>query len=473
MSNESLSKPAVSLRRTLSMLTLAVTAIAVLVASALIGVTTALHTTFTGSSASVESIRLAMGAQIDLLMVERESDPLVQQNREGALERKLIRAREFVVSEDEATVLAQAEARVAAYVEAAHDPTRTAAERALQQDAAYGALEDLVTVNLEHSKDAEREADLWDESANVIGVGTSALVVALAIVLLSWLRGRAFEPVLELADTMDRFGRGDREARAAERGPRELREMCIRFNEMAIALAAQRQAQLTFLGGVAHDLRNPLSALEMSVAFLLVDGPTRSPERVQQTVERIGRQITRMKRMLEDFLDFAKIEAGLLDLRFEACDARRIVEEVVELFEGMSQDHALEVRLPAEPALVHWDHVRIEQVLTNLVSNAIKYSPSGTRVEVSLEPQADQIELRVVDHGMGMAPKDLARIFEPFRRVGLSNGNVPGVGLGLFVVRKIVEAHGGRIDVESTVGRGSTFRVVLPTGLDDRAHRVA
>ena len=110
------------------------------------------------------------------------------------------------------------------------------------------------------------------------------------------------------------------------------------------------------------------------------------------------------------------------------------------------------------------DHVRIEQVLTNLVSNAIKYSLAGSVVEVSLQRQAGQIELCVVDHGMGIAPKDLARIFEPFRRVGLSNGNVPGVGLGLFVVRKIVEAHGGRIDVESTLGRGSTFRVVLPTG---------
>jgi two-component system, OmpR family, sensor histidine kinase MtrB len=465
-------KKTTSLRRALSMLTLLITAFTVLVAGALVILTTVLHHTTIGTGSSVEGVRFAMGAQIDLLMHERAVDPIVQQNSEGGLQRRLIRARDFVGSDEEASVLAEAETSVEAFFEAAHDPSKTAAERAALRDAAYGALEELVTINLYQSKDAAQEAERWDDLANALGVGMGVLVVAVAGGLLSWLRGRAFEPVLELAATMERFGRGDREARAAELGPRELREMCTRFNEMASAIAAQRQAQLTFLGGVAHDLRNPLSALKMSVAILLLDEPLKSPERTRQMVERIGRQITRMERMLEDFLDFAKIEAGLLELRIDSHDACELVEEVVELFEGMSHEHPLEVRLPDGPVPIRCDQLRIEQVITNLVSNAIKYSPPGSSVEVSLRAEADEVEVRVVDHGMGIAPQDLARIFEPFRRVGLSTGTVPGVGLGLFVVRKIIDAHAGRIEVQSTPGRGSTFRILLPAGGAERGYRL-
>ena len=458
-------KPA-SLRWLLSTLMLVVTLLAVLIAGALVVLTSALHTTTTGTSAAVESVRLALGTQIDLLMHEREDDPLVRENREGNLRRKLIRASEFVTSDEEAEALDEATAHIDAYVETSLEPASTAAQRAVRQQAAYGALERLVTINLAQTKRAEQEAERWDQLANVIGVGMSMLVVLVVAALLSWLKGRAFEPILELAATMERFGRGDRDTRAAERGARELRDMCACFNEMASALAAQRQAQVTFLGGVAHDLRNPLAALKMSVALLMMDEATTPPERVRQTIERIGRQITRMDRMLEDFLDLAKIEAGLLELRIDRHDARRLVEEVVELFEGMSERHPLEVRLPDAPVPIRCDHLRIEQVLTNLVSNAIKYSAPGCGIEVTLEAVAGEIELRVADRGMGISSDDLARIFEPFRRVGLSNGNVPGVGLGLFVVRKIVEAHGGRIEVESAVGRGSTFRIFLPAEND-------
>jgi signal transduction histidine kinase len=112
--------------------------------------------------------------------------------------------------------------------------------------------------------------------------------------------------------------------------------------------------------------------------------------------------------------------------------------------------------------LVSCDALRIEQVLTNLVSNAIKYSPRGGRVEVTLEQPGTEAILNVVDQGVGIPSDDQAHIFEPFRRSGASRELVPGAGLGLFVARRIVEAHGGRIEVESRPGAGSTFRVHLP-----------
>lgn len=181
--------------------------------------------------------------------------------------------------------------------------------------------------------------------------------------------------------------------------------------------------------------------------------------------EKIDRQITRMERMLGDFLEVARIEAGQLEIRSEVHDARTLVEEVVSLFEGASQEHQLTVRLPDVPLYLDCDPLRIEQVLINLVSNAIKYSPAGSPVEVALEANEAELELRVTDRGVGIAEHDRERIFEPFRRVGLSQQTIPGVGLGLFVVRKIVEAHHGRIELESARGRGSTFRVFLPRRL--------
>jgi signal transduction histidine kinase len=111
---------------------------------------------------------------------------------------------------------------------------------------------------------------------------------------------------------------------------------------------------------------------------------------------------------------------------------------------------------------VHCDPFRIEQVLNNLISNAIKYSPAGGNIELNVEQSHDDVLFQVSDHGMGIPEEELPYIFEPFRRVKIVKGDIPGVGLGLSVVRRIVQAHSGRIEVESRLGKGTTFRVRLP-----------
>jgi signal transduction histidine kinase len=261
---------------------------------------------------------------------------------------------------------------------------------------------------------------------------------------------------------MRRFGGGDLDARAEVRGPRELREMSARFNEMAQALADQRKSQLAFLGGVAHDMRNPLHVLKLALATVPPGRPLPSEPRLRTLFERLSRHIGRLERMSNDFVDMAKIESGKLELRLEDQDARALVQEVVELFEGTAPEHELRVILPGEAVPVRCDPLRLEQVLTNLVSNAIKYSPGGGRIELGVERVDGEAVIRVTDHGVGIAASDQSRLFEPFRRAGLSQGTVPGAGLGLAVVRRIVDAHGGHIDVDSQPGRGSTFSVHLP-----------
>ncbi len=166
--------------------------------------------------------------------------------------------------------------------------------------------------------------------------------------------------------------------------------------------------------------------------------------------------------MVEDFLDAARIEAGQLTLSPEPCDVHKIAREVVDLFAGSSPRHRLE--LVGEPSPVVADPNRLAQVITNLVSNAIKYSPSGGRVRVAVAPSRvrERVEISVSDDGIGIADDKRARLFEPFSRVHSSDVDVPGAGLGLSIVKRLLDAHRGGIEVASEPGRGTTFTAWLP-----------
>lgn len=228
---------------------------------------------------------------------------------------------------------------------------------------------------------------------------------------------------------------------------------------MADGIARQREDQLAFVAGVAHELRNPLSALSTDVQAL---GLAPSGQGRDRALARVGRQVDRLTRMLDDLLDAARIEAGYLELQPEELDLRREVQEVVRFYAPTAPDRDLVVEAPDEPVTVRGDPLRIGQVITNLVSNAIKFSPEGGPVEVSVGLRGDEAVLTVADTGVGIAPEELSEIFTSFRR---SRPDVAsGAGLGLSVVRRIVAAHGGTIEVESEPGVGSTFRVRLPDG---------
>jgi signal transduction histidine kinase len=324
--------------------------------------------------------------------------------------------------------------------------------------AAQKALDTLRHLNTEKARSGEQRAADLDLLANILGAGVGVMVLSISGMIVWWMRLQVFRPIMALGGVMGRFGRGDRAARADEVGPAELREMARRFNEMAAALAEQRDAQLAFLGGVAHDLRGPLFALRMSLAAVRPDLPLLPEQRLRRMFALIDRQTVQLERMVGDLLDSARIEAGQLELRLELSDGRALVREIAEPFEGSSRLR-LELSL-SEP--LRCDPLRVQQVLSNLLSNACKYSLPGGEVEVRFERIADEALLAVTDHGIGMSAEDQRHLFEPFRRLGPSRGHIPGVGLGLSVVRRIVDAHGGRVEVESAPGRGSSFRVYLP-----------
>jgi signal transduction histidine kinase len=219
---------------------------------------------------------------------------------------------------------------------------------------------------------------------------------------------------------------------------------------------------LTHLAGVAHDLRNPLAALEMSAALVRADQDLPPEPKMRRVFGVLERQVGRLTRMVQDLLDATRVEAGELALQLEERDLRFIVREVVDLLKDTSEIHELVVDVPNAPLVVRCDPMRIEQLLTNLVSNAIKYSPRGGRVEIDAKREGALARVSVSDHGLGIPTPAIERLWEPFWRVAYSDHSIPGAGLGLWTARRIALAHLGSISVQSEVGQGSTFTLSLP-----------
>jgi signal transduction histidine kinase len=250
---------------------------------------------------------------------------------------------------------------------------------------------------------------------------------------------------------------------------------------LAIALAGQRQlsaqharaaeqhaqaAELAhqrlqvFLGMVAHDLRSPLAAILGSLQMLTRQAPQAPPTREQRLLQLIETATQSMSRLLEDLRDASATGAGHFAVRAAQHDLVAIARRVVELQQAPAADHQVILDAPARLEGI-WDGERLDQLLTNLVSNAIKYSPAGSEVQVSVRGGAGEACVRVSDHGIGLSADQIERLFQPFTRL-YHGQEIQGAGLGLYISKAIVEAHGGRISVESAPGQGSTFMVTLP-----------
>lgn len=224
-----------------------------------------------------------------------------------------------------------------------------------------------------------------------------------------------------------------------------------------------------FLGMAAHDLRNPLTVIMAYSQFLLDDADSLRPDQVD-FLTRINQLSQWMAQMVNDLLDVAAIESGRLALDLAPVDLAALVSNNVarnRLLAARKQT-GIELRVASVPAAL-LDAGKIEQVLDNLISNAVKFSPPGSRVYVELTQEGAEAQIAVRDEGPGLSPEDQARLFKPFQRARTQSTNGErSTGLGLAIVKRIVEAHGGRIWLESEEGRGSTFYVALPINGENR-----
>lgn len=459
-----------SLRTLLSGAMAVLAALALSAAAALVLLTTYLHRAVRGMEAAVEGVRLAEELQVDLLVHDRTASaragPAVpsQAEMEASLRRRLGRMRAEATAGHEAELVARAHREVEVYLAARRTGTADhgAPEAWPHLERAFALLEELGQLNVHQARLTTERAARWDALGNLAGSAVAAFLLLGTGAVVVWVRGYALRPLLHVEDAIRRFGRGETSARAREDGPQELREVARTFNQMAASLARQHEERLRFLAGVAHDLRNPLQPLKLATILGAGGEPPPSEERLRELMAIVSRQVQRLDRMAGDLLDATRVEAGYLEMMLAPQDARGLAAEVAQLYGHATADHRIVLGLPPDAVPVRCDADRMQQVLGNLVSNAVKYSPGGT-IGVTVEREGDHAVIAVSDQGIGIAPEELPHVFQPFRRAGSSRAHgISGAGLGLSVARRIVEAHGGQIEVQSRVGQGSRFSVHLP-----------
>lgn len=232
-----------------------------------------------------------------------------------------------------------------------------------------------------------------------------------------------------------------------------------------------------FLSNISHEFRTPLSAISASLELLLDELPGLSTAEIWELLNSIHRSVTGLQALIDNLLESSRIEAGRFSIRRCPGDLNQIVAEALRmtgpLLERRQQE--LSVIESAQPETVHVDPTRLTQVLVNLLSNASKYSPVGQPIELSIEPQdGAMLRIAVADRGPGISPADRANLFRRFVRLDTQDGTQYGVGLGLSVVKAIVEQHGGNVGVDERPGGGSIFWFTLPLRdgeSDERADR--
>ena len=232
------------------------------------------------------------------------------------------------------------------------------------------------------------------------------------------------------------------------------------FREVQRALSARDQ----FLSIASHELKTPITTI-LGYAQLLERRFERIPgfeERNLQALHTLSDQCQRLDRLIRALLDLSRIQTGQFSLDVAPVDLEQLARRIVEETQTSLSMHTLEFSSPGEPIVINADELRLAQVIHNLVQNAIKYSPDGGAITVSLRRDERQVELSVRDEGLGIPASSLPQLFNRFYRASNIDPQVAGMGLGLFVVREIITLHGGTIAVESTVGVGSTFIIRLP-----------
>lgn len=222
-----------------------------------------------------------------------------------------------------------------------------------------------------------------------------------------------------------------------------------------------------FIAITSHELRTPITAIRGFVKTLLRNRVRMTEDQRLSFLQIIDRQSARLARLVEDLLFVSRIEAGTVRLAVEPVSLRRFLEEAVE---AIGPEGRTRIELDVDPAAgtVAIDPQRVDQIVRNLVENALKFSPPEARVVVAARVEGEQIVVEVTDRGVGIAEEDLPRIFDRFHQAGrVMTREAEGAGLGLFITKRLVEAMGGTISVTSTPGRGSCFRIAIPNGSPD------
>jgi signal transduction histidine kinase len=297
-------------------------------------------------------------------------------------------------------------------------------------------------------------------------------------------------PVRLLNLVAEEFAKGNFSVRAPTKGPEEIARLGVNFNSMAERLE-KREARLDeldrlkseFVSRVSHELRTPLTTIKALTRLLMRDEI--EEEKRREYVETISLECDRQIDLVLNLLDLSRIEGGVLRVTHERVDVGEVIWSVVKSETRFAEKRSHELRIEPEPevAQVCADPKALRRVLSNVIENAIKYTPDGGRIVVSAHEEENNVAITVNDNGRGIPPSDMPMLFDKFHRGRpapdsvavrnattdvefLEDADMSGVGLGLYLGRNVMEQMGGRISVESEVGQGSTFTLHLPRWLE-------
>ncbi|HET7130256.1 MAG TPA: HAMP domain-containing sensor histidine kinase [Gaiellaceae bacterium] len=305
------------------------------------------------------------------------------------------------------------------------------------------------------TKKTDVSARVYDLIERLTLAGILGLLVA--ALLAGYLSHRIVRPVLQLSDAADAVARGDYDVKVPPRAPGELRHLSERFGEMASRLAEVEEMERNFLMSVSHELRTPLTAIRGHVSALR-EGVIDDAAQRDASLETVELEAQRLDRLVGDILDLAKLDTHRFTVTSEEVDMVQLVDQAYERFREEARRRSIDYRqeVLAKPVITS-DGDRVLQVVGNLLSNAFHATPNGGRISLELAQRNGTVHVAVEDTGPGIPPELRERLFRPF--VSQTGG---GTGLGLAIAKELSAMLGGRLDLESEVGRGSRFELLLP-----------
>ncbi len=307
---------------------------------------------------------------------------------------------------------------------------------------------------------AKPKAELRDAWVTLLSRLAIAFLFSLVVVgaLAFYLTRRITGPVLALSDAADEVSRGNYAVEVPRvPGGGEIGHLADRFREMTARLAESEERERNFLMSVSHELRTPLTAIRGHVAALR-EGVVTDPESIDASLETVAEEAERLGRLVGDVLDLAKLDAHRFTVLTEEVDMGRVLERAFSTFSEEARQRGIEYTSEAESApVIVSDGDRVLQIISNLLSNAFRWTPDGGRIDLALQTANGTVTVDVADTGPGITADARERIFRPFWS---TDGR--GTGLGLPIASELAVALGGRIELQTEVGKGSRFRLVLP-----------
>ncbi len=294
----------------------------------------------------------------------------------------------------------------------------------------------------------------------------AAIVAVLISSVIGYLLARGLiNPIKRITRTVNSIRSGNLSARTKLEGVDEISQLGMMFDDMANSIENDRKLERRLVNDVAHELRTPLMAMQATVEAM-ADGVLPAD---QQNLAMVNNEVVRLGKLVDALLKLSRLENRAVQIKAEELDLGQLIEELVMNHQMLLEESNLDLHYIYEPrVMVMADPDLIKQATSNILSNAVRYTPAGGRIDISVSSNQMMAQIAVKDTGMGMSPEDLSHVFSRFWRADSARDRVSGgLGIGLAIVKEIVDRHNGWVNVESTLGKGSTFTINIPLIKED------